>query len=339
MKPIQWGILSTGGIAETFARGLKTSKTGVLEAVGSRTLQAALSFAKKYQVPKAYGTYQELLDDPAVEAVYIAPPHPFHAQWAVRAARAGKHILCEKPLTMDYPDAVKVVEAARKNGVFLMEAFMYRCHPQTAKLVELIHKKIIGDVRLIQASFCFDKPLDLKHRLFNRKLGGGGILDIGCYPISMSRLLAGAALGKPFVEPLEVKGTAVVGKKSRVDEIALASLKFPGDILAELSCASRVDRGTSMVKIDGSRGTLLVPSPWFATWDPGTSYLLLRQKGEKKDQKIPIRCDRNLYTVEADAAAKAIREGRRESPVMTWADTLGNIKTLDLWRKSADAFY
>ena len=339
MKPLRWGILSTGGIAEIFARGLKTSQTGVLVAVGSRTRRAAQSFARKYHVPKAYGTYQELLDDPGVEAVYIAPPHPYHAQWAIRAARAGKHILCEKPLTMDYRDSLKVVGAARRSGVFLLEAFMYRCHPQTAKLVELIRRKAIGEVRLIQASFCFDKPLDLKHRLFNRRLGGGGILDIGCYPVSMARLLAGAALGKPFAEPLEVKGTAVVGGKSRVDEIALASLKFPGDILAELSCASRVDRGPSMVKIDGSKGNLTVSSPWFATWNPGISYLLLQEKGSKRARKIPVRCDRNLYTLEADTVATAIRQGRKESPAMPWADTLGNMKALDLWRKSAGAYY
>ena len=339
MKPIQWGILSTGGIAEIFARGLKTSKTGVLVAVGSRTLRAAQSFARKYHISKAYGSYQELLGDPAVEAVYIAPPHPYHAQWAIAAANAGKHILCEKPLTMDYPDAVKVVQATRHKRVFLMEAFMYRCHPQTAKLVELIRKKAIGEIRLIQASFCFDKPLDLKHRLFNRSLGGGAILDIGCYPVSISRLLAGAALGLPFAEPLEVKGTAIVGQKSRVDEIALASLKFPGGILAELSCASRVDRGPSQVKIDGTKGSLTVPSPWFATWNPGTSHLLLQKKGSKKAGKIPVPCDRNLYTVEADTVAQAVRKGWKESPAMSWADTLGNMRVLDLWRKSVGAFY
>lgn len=339
MKPLRWGILSTGGIAEIFARGLASSKTGLLVAVGSRTTRAAQSFARKYHIPKAYGTYQELLGDPNVEAVYIAPPHPFHIEWALRAAKAGKHILCEKPLTMNYRDTLKTIEAVRRNGVFLMEAFMYRCHPQTAKLVELIRKKAIGEVRLIQASFCFDKPLDLKHRLFNRRLGGGAILDIGCYPVSMSRLLAGAAVGKPFVEPLEVKGTAVLGNKSRVDEIALASLKFPGGILAELSCASRVDRGPSMVKIDGSKGTLTAPSPWFATWNAGTSYLLLQKKRKKRVQRIPVHCDRSLYTVEADAVAAAIRRGRKESPFMPWADTLGNMKALDLWRKSAGAFY
>ncbi len=149
-----------------------------------------------------------------MEAVYIATPHPMHADWALKAAKAGKHILCEKPLTMNHPDSARVVDAARRNRVFLMEAFMYRCHPQTARLVELIRKKCVGEVRLIQASFCFEAPVDVHHRLFNPRLGGGGILDIGCYPVSMARLIAGAVLGKPFAEPLEVKGTAVIGSKA-----------------------------------------------------------------------------------------------------------------------------
>ena len=339
MKSLNWGILATGHIAGIFAEGVIRSKTGKLAAVGSRSMASAHRFARKYRVPQAYGSYEELLKDPTVEAVYISTPHPLHAEWAIRAAQARKHILCEKPLTMEYPDDVKVVQAAHQNGVFLMEAFMYRCHPQTAKLVELIRKKTIGGVRLIQASFCFEAPVDLKNRLFNRKLGGGGILDIGCYPVSMARLLAGAALGKPFVEPLEVKGTAVMGVKSRVDEIALASLKFPGGILAELSCGVRVDRGPSMVKIDGSKGSLTIPSPWFAKWNAGTSYILFQKRGEKKVRKIPIHCDQNLYTVEADTVAESIHRGRKESPAMAWADTLGNMKALDLWRKSAGVFY
>ena len=339
MKPIHWGILSTGRIAGLFAQAVRRSKTGQLTAVGSRTGISARKFAKQYKIPSAHGSYQGLLEDPKVEAVYIAPPHPFHAEWAVKAAEAGKHILCEKPLTMDYPDAVKVVEAARKNRVFLMEAFMYRCHPQTAKLVELVRKKAIGELRLIQAVFCFDNNVELEHRLFNRRLGGGGILDIGCYPVSMARLLAGAAQGLPFAEPVEVKGAAWVGKKSKVDEIALASLKFPGDILAELSCGIRVDRGHSMVHLYGSKGRLTVPSPWFAKWNAGTSHFLLQKAGSSKISRIPVHCDRHLYTVEADTVAECLRKGLRESQSMSWADTLGNMKVLDLWRKSAGAYY
>ena len=339
MKPVRWGILSTGRIAGVFAQGVRRSKTGQLAAVGSRTPASAREFARKYRIPSAYGTYGELLKDPQVEAVYIAPPHPFHLKWAVKAAEAGKHILCEKPLTMNYPDTVKVVEAARRNRVFLMEAFMYRCHPQTAKLAELVRKKAVGELRLIQAVFCFDNNVELEHRLFNRRLGGGGILDIGCYPVSMARLLAGAAKGLPFAEPLEVKGTAWVGKKSKVDEIALATLKFPGGLLAELSCGIRVDRGHSMVHLYGSKGRLTVPSPWFAKWNAGTSYFLLQKSGSSKIQRLPVHCDRNLYTAEADTVAQCLRKGLRESRAMSWADTLGNMKVLDLWRKSAGAYY
>ncbi len=335
MRPIHWGILTTGRIAGIFARGVAASQTGRLAAVASRSAEAAEKFARRHRIPKAYGNYGALLKDPSVEAVYIAPPHPLHAEWAIKSAEAGKHILCEKPLTMNYRDSIRVVEAARRNRVFLMEAFMYRCHPQTARLVELIRKKIVGEVRLVQAAFCFEAPVDVRHRLFNPRLGGGGILDIGCYPVSMARLVAGAALGKPFAEPLEVKGAAVIGARSRVDESALASLKFPGGILAELSCAIRVNRGESRVKIDGSKGSLTVLSPWFAKWNAGTSYFLFENHSRKTSRKIPIHCDRNLYTVEADRVAECIRRGKKECLDMSWADTLGNMKVLDQWRKSA----
>jgi predicted dehydrogenase len=334
MKRLRWGIITTGHIADVFARGVAVSRTGHLVAVASRTVEKAEKFARLHKIPKAYGNYGDLLKDQSVEAVYIATPHPMHAEWAIKAAKAGKHILCEKPLTMNYQDSRAVVQTAHRNRVFLMEAFMYRCHPQTAKLVELIRQKIIGEVRLIQAAFCYETPVDVKHRLFNTRLGGGGILDVGCYPVSMARLIAGTALGKPFAEPLEVKGTAVIGPKSHVDEIALASIKFPGDILVELSCAIRVNRGESSVKIDGSKGSLTVLSPWFAKWNAGTSYFLLKKHSQKTSQKIPIHCDRNLYTVEADRVAEYIRQGKKECPDMSWADTLGNMKVLDQWRKS-----
>jgi predicted dehydrogenase len=127
-----------------------------------------------------------------------------HAEWAIKTAEAGKHILCEKPLTLNYPQAMAVIEAAQRNDVFLMEAFMYRCHPQTAKLVELIKDRVIGDVRFIQASFSFHAGVNPESRLLNNALGGGGILDVGCYCTSMARLIAGAALGQRFAEPIEV---------------------------------------------------------------------------------------------------------------------------------------
>src|ERR1039458_5902085 len=160
-------------------------------------------------------------------------------------------------MAMNPGEAVRMVEAARKNRVFLMEAFMYRCHPQTEKLVELIRGNILGKIRYIRASFCFEAPLDLKHRLFNPGLGGGAILDVGCYPVSMARRVAGARrgreapVGRPFVQPLEVRGSAVRGSKSQVDERALGVLKFPGGILAEISCAIRGERADQALGLEG----------------------------------------------------------------------------------------
>src|SRR5262245_34718066 len=135
---LNWGILGTGAIARKFARALVPSRTGRLLAVASRQQAPADAFARDFGITRAHGTYQALLDDKDVDAVYISTPHPFHAEWAICAARAKKHILCEKPIAMNHAEAMAIIEAARENGVFLMEAFMYRCHPQTQKLMELL---------------------------------------------------------------------------------------------------------------------------------------------------------------------------------------------------------
>src|SRR5581483_4245678 len=219
-KKLAWGIIGTGRIAGIFAQGLAESKTGTLLAVGSRSQAAADTFGETWQAPRRYGSYEQLLADKDVEAVYIATPHPWHAEWAIKAAEAGKHILCEKPLALNFPEAMAIVEAARRNDVFLMEAFMYRCHPQTAKLIELIRSGAIGQVRVIQASFSFHSHFSPESRLLNNALGGGGILDVGCYCASMVRLIAGVATGKDFADPIKVTGGGHVGEISRVDEYA-----------------------------------------------------------------------------------------------------------------------
>ncbi len=330
-KKVNWGILSTGVIAREFAEALKYTKTGKLLAVASRARASASNFAEEFKIPLAYGSYQALLDDPEVEAVYIATPHPYHAEWSIRAARAGKHVLCEKPLTMNFREAREVVMAAKANRVFLMEAFMYRCHPQTARLVELVEKKTVGEVRLIQTYFCFERPVDLMHRLFNKKLGGGGILDIGCYPVSMARRLAGAALGKPFLDPVKVAGTGVIGKKSRVDEMALASLQFPNGVLAEVGCGIRLDRGVG-VTVWGSKGRIHTPSPWHpGRWSNGVSEILIYPGGQAKSRRLKLVEKRMAFTIEADVVGEAILKGKKEAAPMPWADSLGNMRTLELW--------
>ncbi len=331
---MNWGILSTGGIAQKFARALPASHSGRAVAVGSRRLESAQAFSREFGIHKAYGHYGDLLRDPNVEAVYIATPHPFHLEWTLEAARAKKHILCEKPMGMNLAEVERMVAAAQDNGVVLMEAFMYRCHPQTTKLLELIREGVIGEIRMIRASFCFDRDLGLQHRLFNKSLGGGAILDLGCYPASISRLLAGVARGQAFAVPLEVKGVIHRGAESGVDEWASAVLKFPGDILAELSCAVRLDREPGFVRIYGSKGQITVPSPWHASQEAGDSKILIQPQGQDWHREAVVTGHKNIYAYEADAFAESVKKGKVEPPFMTPEDSLGNARLLDLWLNS-----
>lgn len=335
-KSLNWGIIGTGSIAKVFARGLKKSKTGKLIAVDSRFQESADTFGKEFNVTKRYGCYEELLSDQDVQAVYIAIPHSFHAEWAIQSAKAGKHILCEKPIGINHAEAMAIIEAASENDVFLMEAFAYRCHPQTAKLIELIKRKIIGKVKVIQATFSFCAGFDSQSRLFANNLGGGGILDVGCYCTSMARLIAGIANGKNFEEPIEVKGVSYIGEKSRVDEYAIASLKFPGGIIAEISAGVAVDQ-ENVVRIFGEEGSITVLNPWIPSRESGLTKILVNQK--EAVQEIGIETKEWLYAIEADTVAKNIKARQAPSPAMTWEDTLGNMKTLDLWRSSFGFVY
>ena len=325
---LQWGLIGTGTIARTFARGLRESRSGELVAIGSRSNHSALAFAKEFPAA-CHGSYEALLADPRVQAVHISTPHPSHAEWAVRAAEAGKHILCEKPLAMSHQEAQAVVQAARRHNVFLMEAFMYRCHPQTARLVELIASQPIGEIKLIRATFSFSFPYDPQSRLLNAELGGGGILDVGCYCTSMARLIAGAAEGKPFLNPVEVKGSGHIGATG-VDEYAVASLKFPNSILAQIAAGVQLDLENN-VRIVGTKGSILVPDPWAINGGKaGFSKILLFKS--HIPEEIVIQTDHGLYAIEADHVAERVALGHTQSPAVPWDDTLGNMETLDRWR-------
>ena len=283
-----------------------------------------------------------MLEDDKVDAVYIATPHPSHAEWAVKAARAGKHVLCEKPVAMNHAEAMGIFGAAEDAGVFAMEAFMYRCHPLTEKLVELIKEGVIGDVRTIEARFGFAAPFDPKHRLFSNALGGGGILDIGCYPISAARLIAGVALGKACAEPVRVCGAAHFGETD-VDEHAVGILEFEGGVLAQVSAATRAPVGVG-VTVTGTKGRLLVPSPWHAAGaNGGSTYIDLVKLPNGGMDAAPERIDvadhRPLYTIEADHVGEAILSGKKQATAMPWEDSLGNMRSLDLWRQAVGLTY
>ena len=332
---LQWGILGTGNIAKAFAKGLAASKTGRLVAVASRSKEKADQFGAEFGVKRCHGSYEALLADKDVQAVYVATPHPMHAEWAIKAAEAGKHILCEKPIGINHAEAMAIVEAARRNDVFLMEAFMYRCHPQIRKLVELLRAKAIGEVRLIRASFGFNAGFNPESRLFKNALGGGGILDVGCYTTSLARLVAGVAQGKDFAEPIDVRG---MGHRCEtgVDGWAIGELRFPGDLVAQIATAIQLTMD-NQVRIFGTDGSLVIPDPWIPNRDGGSSKIILQAKG--KTDEVVVEAGAPLYALEADTVAAHIDKRQAASPAMTWDDTLGNMRTLDRWREAVGVVY
>ncbi len=337
MDKLRWGILATGRIAGVFARGIAASQTGRLVAVASRTREAAARFAGEYGASRAYGSYEALLEDREVTAVHIATPHPLHAEWTMRAAAAGKHILCEKPLTLNHATAVPVVDAARRHGVLLMEAFMYRCHPQTAKIVELVRAGALGRVGLVQATFGFRRDFSPGVRLWDKARGGGGILDIGCYPVSLARLVAGAMDGLPFADPVAVAGTGHLHPQAGVDVYAAATLKFANELVAQVACGIGMEQDNS-ARIYGDEGWLHVPVPWGPARDGGTTTLYLHRRGAAAPEAMTVTAA-PLYALEADAFAAALAAGLREVPQMTTADTLGNMVVLDRWRATVGLVY
>jgi predicted dehydrogenase/aryl-alcohol dehydrogenase-like predicted oxidoreductase len=322
MTTLKWGILGTGNIARKFAKGIAGSTTGTLVGVGSRTQEAADKFGEEYGAANRYGTYEGLLADPEVQAVYISLPNHLHAEWTIKCAEAGKHILCEKPFTTNHAEAMAVIEEVRRHGVFLLEAFMYRCHPQTMKLREIVASGVIGDIRLIQSSFCYNMGPQYENIRLSNPAAGGGIMDVGCYTTSLARLVAGG-------EPVEIKGTAVIGEISRVDEQATGSFKWANGCVANLACATQVG-ASSEARIWGSKGNIRIGNPWF----PGQGDNVIVVNTDGKDEEVHVEGGNELYAIEADETARCVAAGLKESPAMTWADTLGNMAALDGWRKS-----
>ena len=337
---IRWGIIGPGAIAQAFAAGVKNSKSGELVAIASRD-PSKPSLATNFPGTRIHAGYDALLADPEVDAVYIATPHPGHAEWAIKAAEGGKHALVEKPLALSAFEIDAVFHAHKKAGTFVGEAFMYRLHPLTKKIGELVGNGTIGEVRMIQSSFGFQMSKFMpEHRLFANDLAGGGILDVGGYPVSMSRFIAGAAAGKPFLNPIKVTGTAHLGQAG-TDEWSAAVLQFENGILAQVSCAVFVNL-ENVLRIHGTKGRIEVPDFWFAGGNrdggPGNIHITAP---DGKRETITVGDVGHLYSFEADGAGEAIRAGRQEfaSPGMSWADSLGNARVLDLWRAGAGLEY
>ncbi|MCW8130486.1 MAG: Gfo/Idh/MocA family oxidoreductase [Planctomycetota bacterium] len=290
----RWAILGTGMIARKVAAAGKLSSEYALAAVGSRDLPKAQAFAKEFgdAETKAYGSYEAVLADPAVEAVYISFPNAMHHEWTIRCAQAGKHVLCEKPLAVTPAQAQEMIAACREHRVLLMEAFMYRCHPAAFLIKETAASGVIGDLRYIRSSFCFGTP-DLKNVRMNSDLHGGALMDVGCYCVNFSRYISGQ-------EPVEVAAVAEFGAQSKVDEIFTGTLRFAGNVHAQFHVSFH-GSGYRSTEVMGTKGFLRIENPWFA----GANEFLEIVAG-KDSKKIPFPAG-DRYQIQFELFGRAMR--------------------------------
>lgn len=251
-KILRWGILSTARINRAMITALRATKRNQMTAIASRSLENAREFAGQWKIPSAYSSYEALLADPNIDVVYIPLPNHMHVEWVLKAAAAGKHVLCEKPLALSVADVDSVLTAARQNRVHIAEGFMYRHHPQTLKVKELVDAGEIGAVGYIQGSFSFqlDRPEDYRWKAAQ---GGGSLWDVGCYPLSYAMLIAGEA-------PVEVMGWQKLAP-SGVDATFVGQLRFASGMLAQIQSSFVLPKFTR-VELRGSTGTIQIPTPF-----------------------------------------------------------------------------
>ncbi len=311
VQPVRWGLLSTARINRAVLAGVRQTDRAEVVAVASREQQRADDYAREHGIERAHGSYEALLDDPDVEVIYVSLPNSLHVEWSVRALEAGKHVLCEKPFDRRPREVERAFDAADQAGRLLMEAFMYRHHPQTKKLQEVVAAGAIGELRHLRSSFSFtlDNPDDVR---LAPELDGGSLMDVGCYCLSISRLLAG--------EPEQVFGLQRSGTTG-VDLGFVGVLEFPGGVLGEFHCAFDLPDASGLEAI-GSEGQVFVPEP-FRCEDPH-----LDLNGERIDVE-----DMDRYQLQAENFSAAIR-GEAE-PLLGRKDAVGQARAIDALYRSA----
>ena len=328
---LNWGIIGTGAIAADFARALRGSKRCFVVNCCGTSFEKARAFGERFEPPRAARSLEELLADADVEAVYIATPHPAHEANALAAIRAGKHVLCEKPISVDAASTERILAAAQANGVFLMEAYMYRCHPIFQRLVATLRTGVIGAIRHVRADFTFREERNPTGRLFDPVKAGGGILDVGGYPMSFVRLVAGLASGKPFAEPVRLQASGLIGPTG-VDELASALLEFDSGLTASLTCGVHFDVGRS-ARIVGELGHIQFDAPWTPQGGRhGLENSFVVHRAGHESEIFAVRCEQATYAIEAELVLDSLPSREASWPAMTWADTLGNMRALDAWR-------
>ncbi len=323
---VRWGIISTGRIARKFAQSLAASESDQVVAVASRDEARAQAFAGEFSIPRAYGSYEALLADPEVSQIYLALPNALHAEWAAKAAAAGKHVLCEKPLATSAAEAAAMFETARRHGVWLMEAFMYRFHPQTRRLQELLAAGAIGEVRLVRASFGFSVSDPANVRL-SAELAGGALMDVGCYCVNAARMVVGE-------RPARAVATATWAP-SGVDATLAGTLAYPSGALAQIACSLQTSRHHQL-QVIGSDGIIEVDEVFTVPSDRPTRIRLVRGRAQDEVELIEIPPAEH-FRLEAEGFSALIAAGHGASglPEMPLTETLDNAATIDALLRSA----
>jgi predicted dehydrogenase len=321
---INWGVAGTGGISNRFVMGLRDAKGARLYAAASRSRERAEAFAAKYGFEKAYGDYRAMLEDPAVEAIYIGTPHVTHKEMAIAAFRAKKAVLCEKPVSINAAELSEMIAEARTNKVFFMEAMWTRFVPPLLKVREWLNSDIVGEVKMVQANFCFSAPFNPQGRLYNIELGGGALLDAGVYPVSLASF---AFDGK---KPEAVRSMMYLGKTG-VDEEVFALLSYGGPGMASLSAAISA-AGVNDGWIYGTQGYIHLPD--FVFSHSADLHVYGRYKYHYEPEFLS-----NGYNYEAEELMNCLRAGKQESEIMGLSESLVIMETKDQIRAQGGLRY
>jgi len=333
-KQACWGLLSTARINERVIPALRASGRSELLAVASRSKERARAYAKQWDIPHAYGTYEQMIADPAINVIYLSLPNHLHAEWAIKCAEAGKHVLCEKPIAITTEEVTRIAQAVEQNGVIIQEAAMMRFHPQTQYLRELVAKRVIGDICLIRGVFAFtlDNPGDIR---LNTDMGGGSLWDLGSYCVSFARTVLQA-------EPVEVNAYQVSGDTG-VDMSFAAQMQFPTGTLVQFFSSFQ---SFAHIEADflGTEGRIHTDIPWAnhigasarvqitrSGNAEGTSTFSDSMKGHTTDTKRYT--NMNAYQCEIDSMVESVLDGAE--PIISLADSWKNVATIVALHESA----
>ena len=316
MGVVRWGIVSTADINRQLIPGAHASDKVELIAVASREQSKADAYAREWEIERAYGSYDALLADSDVEAVYISLPNTMHCEWSIRAVEAGKHVLCEKPLSRHPEDVERAFDAADRAGRLLSEAFMYRHNPQTMRLAELVREGAIGELRLIRSTFSYSL-YDAENIRLRTDVEGGSLMDVGCYCVSGSRLLAG--------EPESVFGQAYVGP-SGTDWVFVGAMRFPGGVFAQFDCGTCLPNRDEL-EVIGTEGSLFLDDPWHCR----APVIELRREGEVERIELD---PADSYQLELENLSDAILG---EAPLLLGRDdAVAQARALEALHRSAE---